>query len=91
MLAVVLFAVICYGSSHVERQYYPGYQLAEPRTNAIGVGAAAATLGDALYIVGGSGDENASPPAQLSFLFRDTRRFDILSQGTIKTLLEKTI
>jgi hypothetical protein len=60
----------------------PGYQLGEPRTNAVGVGAAAAWSAGTVLVVGGSGDETRGPgPAGAgAFVFRDAKLFDVASR-----------
>ncbi len=61
----------------------PGYQLGEPRTNAIGLGAAAvANSAGEIFVVGGSGDETRGLPSSGagSFVFRDTKVFTIASR-----------
>ena len=57
----LLAALVCAASAQ--------YQLAATQRNAIGAGAASATIGDFIYVVGGTGDETRgiSDP-QLTFL-----------------------
>jgi hypothetical protein len=77
LASVFLVAALCVPAD-------PGYQLGEPRTNAVGLGAAAAYGSNGEFIVvGGSGDETRSLPASGagSFLFRDTRLFGVSTQS----------
>ena len=61
----------------------PGYQLGEPRTNAVGVGAAAAWGAGSILVVGGSGDEtrNPGPAGASSFVFRDAKLFEVATRS----------
>lgn len=65
------------------RQAVPGYELVYPRTNEIGVGAAAAAVSGQIFVVGGSGDRSGVGAAStaLRLVFGDTRRYDIASRG----------
>ena len=58
------------------------YQLGASQRNAVGLGAASAAIGDHIYVVGGSGDETRPVgDPQITFLFRDTRRFSTSLSG----------
>lgn len=87
LLCVALHASLALNFSHHHhlhhRQALPGYELLYPRTNAIGVGAAAALLNAQLWVVGGSGDTSNDGAASLtlSLVFGDTRRYDVATRG----------
>ena len=78
-MIVVLLALLVVGTSGIPAS--PGYQLGEPRTNAIGVGAAGVFSDGSVVVVGGSGDSAKGPTEPLDFLFRDTRLFRVSDQS----------
>lgn len=76
---VFLLLVQCLGAT--KRQYVKDYQLSSPRTNVIGVGSASVRVGNTVFVIGGSGDEDVGPAGSFSFLLRDNRVFTIASQS----------
>lgn len=82
LLLLLATAALARANNITTRQPTVGYQLQYPRTNAIGAGATAVLLNEQLWVVGGSGDPTRGPlDAGLSFLYQDTRRFDVASRG----------
>ncbi len=79
MLVVVLGLVWCAAAVPAA----PGYQLGEPRTNAVGIGAAAAWSAGTAFVVGGSGDETRGPgPSGAGgFVFRDSKLFQVAARS----------
>jgi hypothetical protein len=82
LLALMLVAFGQCDATANARQATPGYQLQYPRTNAIGVGAAAAAVGSQVWVVGGSGDTaDGAASQQNTLVYGDTRRYDVASRG----------